>query len=207
MNEGGPPSFWKNPILWLQHLVTPYSAHERAGIKRTKYHENYGMGYNIEQQTKPQTLAFALSDSPVGLLSWIYEKMHGWTDDYPWTDDDILTWVSIYWFSTAGVAANLRIYYEVVNGTGSRNGVHHSRLLEYIPSVKYGISHFPMDISVAPNANALAMGNIVLQTRNPNGGHFAAVEHPEIVSRDLQTMLGKGGKAYGCVTGKSGYSQ
>lgn len=70
------------------------------------------MGYFNEQSTKPQTIGYALADSPVALLAWIYEKLHDWTDDYPWTEDEILTWVSIYWFSTAGPAASVRIYYE-----------------------------------------------------------------------------------------------
>lgn len=52
-----------------------------------KFFEN-GMGYYAVQSTKPQTLAFSLSDSPVGLLAWIYEKLVTWTDAYPWTDDE-----------------------------------------------------------------------------------------------------------------------
>jgi hypothetical protein len=67
----------------------------------------------MEQATKPQTLAYALNDSPVALLAWIYEKLHDWTDNYPWTDDEIFTWVSIYAFSRAGPGAAHRIYYEV----------------------------------------------------------------------------------------------
>lgn len=64
------------------------------------------------QSTQPQPIGFALGDSPVGLLAWMDEKLHDWTDAYPWTDDEIPTWVSIYWFSSAGPAASIRIYYE-----------------------------------------------------------------------------------------------
>ena len=53
-----------------------------------------------------------MTDSPVGLLAWIYEKLHDWTDSYPWTPVEILTWVSVYYFSTPGPAATQRIYYE-----------------------------------------------------------------------------------------------
>ncbi|KAF1344485.1 epoxide hydrolase N terminus-domain-containing protein [Delphinella strobiligena] len=56
--------------------------------------------------------SYALADSLEALLTWINEKLHDWTGVYPWTDDEILTWVSIYWSSTAGPAANLRIHYE-----------------------------------------------------------------------------------------------
>ena len=47
-----------------------------------------GQGYFEEQSTKPQTLGYLLADSPVGLLAWIYEKLVGWTDNYPWTEDE-----------------------------------------------------------------------------------------------------------------------
>ena len=46
------------------------------------------MGYMRQQSTRPQTLGYGLSDSPVGLLGWIYEKLVAWTDKYPWTDDE-----------------------------------------------------------------------------------------------------------------------
>jgi hypothetical protein len=46
------------------------------------------VGYSAEQSTQPQTLGYALADSPAGLLAWIYEKLHRWTDEYPWTDDE-----------------------------------------------------------------------------------------------------------------------
>ena len=199
------PSFWEHPILAIQHFLTPYSADERAGIEFTKSNQKREMGYDVLQQTKPQTLAYALSDSPVGLLAWMYEKLHGWVDDYPWTDDEILTWVSIYWFSTAGVAANLQIYYESVHS--DVDGVHYSQTLKYVPQVKTGVAHFPKDLTVHPNAWAATLGNVIYQSRNPHGGHFAAVEHPEILVRDLQAMMRKGGKAYGCVTGLDGYGK
>lgn len=198
-----PPSPWKQPLLWLHDKITPYSAHERAGLKRTADHEKNGKGYDIEQQTKPQTISCALADSPAALLAWIYEKLHEWTDAYPWTDDEILTWVSIYWFSTAGPAASTRIYYEATHAREGQIG--YERPMEYIPFVKYGISHFPMDIFVNPNTWAATLGDVVLQTRQPRGGHFAATEEPSAIVADLQTMFRKGGKAYGCVDDCDGY--
>ena len=198
VTEACAPSFSKHPILALEHLLVSYSAHERAGLERTAHHRQTGMGYDILQQTKPQTIAYALADSPIALLAWMYEKLHEWTDDYHWTDDEILTWVSIYWHSIAGPAASLRIYYESNHSTA--DGLPYERALSYIPHVKYGIAHFPKDLTVLPNAWAATLGNVVLQSRNPHGGHFAAVEHPEIIARDLQAMLGKGGRAYKCVS-------
>jgi hypothetical protein len=69
-------------------LLTPYSAEEKAGFERTMWYRNKASGYFIEQSTFPQTLAYGLTDSPVALLGWIYEKLVTWTDDYKWTDDE-----------------------------------------------------------------------------------------------------------------------
>ncbi|KAE8159616.1 hypothetical protein BDV40DRAFT_303074 [Aspergillus tamarii] len=54
---------------------------------------------------------YALTDSPVALLAWSYEKLHDWSDNYPWSEEEVCTWISIYWFSTAGPGGSLRIYY------------------------------------------------------------------------------------------------
>ena len=203
--EGTAPSFWNRPFLALQHLLTPYAADEQAALQRYKFHHKEGLGYDHLQKTKPQTLAYALADSPVGLLAWIYETLHDWTDAYPWTDDEILTWVSISWHSTAGARASSRINYESIHN--GADGVHYNRILEYILNVNFGIAHFYADAPALPNIWAAALGNVVLQTRNPRGGHFAALEQPEVIVRDLQTMLRRGGRAYGCVSGLDGYDE
>lgn len=91
------PTWLKHPVLALEHRVKPYSQHERNGFARSAWFLKEGSGYGAMHSTKPQTIGYALADSPVALLSWIYEKLHDWTDDYPWTDDEILTWISIYW--------------------------------------------------------------------------------------------------------------
>lgn len=155
----------------------------------------------MEQGTKPQTLGYALADSPVGLLAWIYEKLHDWTDGYPWTEDEVLTWVSIYWFSTAGVAANLRIYYEALHDTQFGR----DRTEKWILHVKLGLAHFPKELTVVPKSWGRTMGPVVYESENESGGHFAAWEKPEAIVRDLQEMFGKGGGAHGVVKGKAGY--
>jgi hypothetical protein len=103
------------PMLALQHAVTPYTEKDKQGFQRLQWVINEGRGYLGEQTTKPQTVAYVLNDSPVALLAWIYEKLHDWTDSYPWTDDEIFTWISIYQFSRAGPGASHRIYYEAVH--------------------------------------------------------------------------------------------
>lgn len=86
--SGAPPRLASHPLIWLAHALTPYTPSERAGLARTGWFERWGRGYAAEQATRPQTLGYALADSPVGLLAWIYEKLVEWTDGYAWTDDE-----------------------------------------------------------------------------------------------------------------------
>lgn len=83
-----------------------------------------------------------MNDSPTALLAWIYEKLHDWSDDYQWTDDEIFTWISVYHFSTAGPGAAGRIYYEVANTKEGPNSVIRAKVEEYIPGVKLGLGEF-----------------------------------------------------------------
>ena len=197
------PSFPKpnQPLLFLQFLFTPFSAEERAGLERLKRIQDQGIGYFKMQSTKPQTIGYSQADSPAGLLAWIYEKLHDWTDDYPWTDDEILTWISIYLFSRAGPAAASRIYYEVIQHMESRL----AKTAAWVPGVKLGISYFPKELANVPKLWAKTMGPVVLQSEHEKGGHFAAWENPEALVSDLRAMFGKNGGAYGVVKGHSGY--
>jgi len=142
MIRGLQPTFSKHPVLALQHAVTPYSEKDKAGFQRTEWFAKEGRGYFMEQSTKPQTLAYALNDSPVALLAWIYEKLHDWTDSYPWTEDEIFTWVSIYQFSRAGPGAAHRIYYEVMHTKPGPRSVTRAVVEKYIGGVKLGLGEF-----------------------------------------------------------------
>ena len=211
-DSANPPQLLTNPLLYLQSKVGPYSPRERVGVDRSKWFKEEGSGYNLEQSTKPQTIGYALADSPVALLSWIYEKLHDWTDSYPWTDDEILTWVSIYWFSTAGPAASCRIYYEIGHDgppghlakTGKKEKLTRDKLVSYIP-VKTGASQFPQDIHVLPRTWVATMGDMVFQREHEQGGHFSAWERPDTLVKDLRDMFGKSGGAYNVIAGRSGY--
>lgn len=181
--------------------MTPYNARDKAGFARTKWFAEEGTGYRLTQATKPQTLGYSLTDSPIGLLSWILEKLHDWTDAYPWTDDEILTWVSIYYFSRAGPAASLRIYYEAAHT--SVDGVHRDRTQTWIPKVKLGLLHSPKELTVQPVLWGRTMGPVVFESVKTKGGHFFAWEQPEELVDDLRKMFGKGGPCYRIVSGKS----
>lgn len=196
-----PPTWTANPLLALQHAVTPYSSREKDYLKRLEWFATEGSGYNKQQGTKPQTIGYALQDSPVALLAWIYEKLHDWTDSYPWTDDEVLTWVSIYYFSTAGPAASTRIYYESIHS----KGLNYSVLTKWIPGVKLGLAYFPREIHPVPKMWGRTLGPVVFSSEYDSGGHFAAHERPEAIVDDLRKMFGKKGGAYGVIKGKDGY--
>ncbi|KAG8410284.1 hypothetical protein J3458_017997 [Metarhizium acridum] len=180
--------------LWfgLQYLLGQYSHTDKQWLARTLWYFAEGAGYMMQQSTKPSTLGFSLADSPVALLGWIYEKLHDWTDDYPWTDDEILTWVSIYQFSTAGPAASLRIYYEAYHSRKAS-----FRCTRYVPSVPLGISYYPKDLFVVPKSWGKCLGPVVYEATHTHGGHFAALEKPELFVADLQSMFGEKGGAHG----------
>lgn len=197
----GPPSWIKHPLLSLQHAITPYSDRDRKGLERVQWFRGEGSGYQKEHSTKPQTVGYSLNDSPVGLLAWIYEKLHDWTDAYPWTDDEILTWISIYWFSRAGPAATTRIYYEFFHDP-SKLPVQAG---QYNAKVPMGLAHFPKELYVVPKIWGRTLGPVVYESDNDRGGHFAAWERPEIIVADLRKMFGKRGGAYGVVKERNGY--
>ncbi|KAK1961556.1 epoxide hydrolase [Colletotrichum sublineola] len=184
-----PPSPFENPWQYLKNLV-PLTDKERKGIERSQWFRKEGFGYNLEQSTKPSTVGLAWADSPVALLSWIVEKLHDWTDSYPWTDDEILTWISIYQFSRAGPEASARIYYEVNHPQWPKE------LTGWVPRVKLGVSIFPMDLSVPPMSHAKTLGPVVFAVTHGDGGHFAAHERPEVLVKDLREMFSKGGGAH-----------
>ncbi|KAF9041673.1 hypothetical protein BJ165DRAFT_1406570 [Panaeolus papilionaceus] len=166
------PTLKSSPYNYLTTLLTPYTEAEKEGLKCTAW----------------------FLDEPVGLLAWIYEKLVKRSDGYNWEDDDILTWISIYLFSTAGPAASSRIYYEVVN---------QKRNLPP-PTIPKGQSSFPKEILVVPKA-WLWSPYLVFTSEHKEGGHFAAHEKPDALVADLRTMFGRGGACGGIVKGREGY--
>ncbi|KAI3609549.1 epoxide hydrolase [Moniliophthora roreri] len=176
---------------------TKYTAQDLKVLERSKWFQTKGFGYFQEQSTQPQTLGYSLADSPVGLLAWIYEKLIAWTDEYPWEDDEVLTWISVYWFSRSGPAASVRTYYEVAQSGGFGSGPE--------PTIPVGYSFFPKEIGLGPKS-WYTDKHIVFTSDHERGGHFAAHEKPDALVADLRKMFGKGGPAYGVVPGKDGYA-
>ncbi|KAI0754245.1 alpha/beta-hydrolase [Daedaleopsis nitida] len=198
---GAPPTLFGSPFAYLKSFLISSDASAMKRLASTKHHITKGTGYFRVQATKPQTIGYALADSPVGLLAWIYEKLVIWSDKYPWTDDEVLTWISIYWFSRAGPAASVRIYYELTGG-----GTHDANAGTKWMSVPVGASYFPVEIFQFPKEWSHSMGKLVFESEHDKGGHFAAHENPEALAGDLRKMFGKGGPAYAVVPGKNGYA-
>lgn len=192
-----PPTFFGHPYLYIKHALFSYTEQELKGLARMQWFRQHGNGYFLEQSTQPQTLGYSLADSPAGLLAWIYEKLVNWTDKYEWEDDEVLTWISIYWFSRAGPAASVRIYYETQHSG--------ERMNPPTSTIPFGVSYFPMELLRAPLTWIQTIGNVVFQSSHERGGHFAAHERPDDLADDLRKMFGKGGAAYGVVPGKDGY--
>jgi len=142
-------------------------------------------GYSGIQGTKPQTLGYGLNDSPVGLAAWIVEKFRAWCDcdddiESTFTKDDLLTNITIYWV-TGTITSSTRLYYE------SRNTAP-SRPLGYI-DVPTGAALFPKEINFPPRRWAEARYNVVRWTEMPRGGHFAALEQPNLLVEDLRAFF------------------
>jgi len=204
MDHGSKPTWTSHPLLALQQSLRPFTSYELNGLQRSRWFRKEGIGYFNTQSTKPQTIGYALSDSPVALLAWIYEKLVTWTDSYPWTPDEICKWISIYWFSTAGPAASVILYWEAQHpqpGVFTREDT-----LRWMPGVKLGLSHFPKELRVLPSSWTRTQGPVVFEKTHGEGGHFAAWEKPHLIVDDLRKMFGKGGGAYGCIPGRNGYA-
>jgi hypothetical protein len=192
-----PPSPLSTPLLVLQYLTGRLTPAEKEGLKRAKDFSENGSGYNNIQKTRPHTLGFALADSPVGLLAWLYEKLRDWTGEYPWSDDEILTWVSIYLLSDAGPDASIRLYYDIVNPTASAGVDGKIETFMKHSSVPSGLSYFPKDVIVLPSSWGRMLGPVAFEKRHTEGGHFAAYEKPELLVADVRELVRSVGISFG----------
>jgi epoxide hydrolase len=160
------------------------SAEERHALKEYSGTVADGFGYFRIQSTRPQTLAYALTDSPVGLCAWIAEKFYAWTDcrgdirnAVSW--DDLLTNIALYWF-TGTIGSSVRLYKEFIQ-TGARGEPRLGRC-----AVPTGAAIYPREIQRPPKAWVEHQYNLVHWFKAERGGHFAALEQPEIFAEDLR---------------------
>jgi epoxide hydrolase len=141
-------------------------------------------GANHLQATKPETIGFALADSPAGQAAWIYDKFQSKTDNNGLAEDalstdEILDAISLYWF-TNSAASSARIYWE--NKSGSMAGPH--------LSLPVAVTVFPRDIPLLPRSWIEATySDLIHYGEADKGGHFAAFEQPEIMISEIRTGL------------------
>jgi len=157
---------------------------ERARLDALRAFRATGSGYFAIQSSRPQTLAYGLTDSPAGQLAWITEKFGEWTDgglpDEAVDRDQLLTNVTLYWLTgTAGSSA--RLYYETARARAWGPAVH--------STAPTGVAVFPREIALPIRRFAEQTDNIVHWTEFGRGGHFAAMEVPDLLVGDIREFF------------------
>ncbi|WP_114814347.1 epoxide hydrolase family protein [Paraburkholderia kururiensis] len=142
--------------------------------------------YAAVQSTKPQTLSYAMSDSPVGLAAWIVEKFRSWSDcdgdlERVFTMDQLLTDISLYWFGHM-LDASFRIYRE--NRLRPLAFGPHERV-----ATPLGVALFPRELPTPPRSWVERVFDVQRWTPMPRGGHFAALEQPELLVEDIRAFF------------------
>jgi epoxide hydrolase len=161
------------------------TAAELDRVKRADAWQNEETGYQRIQGTKPQTLGYALNDSPVGLAAWIVEKFRSWCDcngnpETIFTKDELLTNITLYWL-TQTATSSARIYYENAHAAP----VPASRRID----APTACADFPKEVIWSPRKWMEARYNITRWTAMPRGGHFAAFEQPELFVDDVRAFF------------------
>lgn len=164
----------------LSELDAEEAERTRASWKRFQHFRSEQQGYADIQSTRPQTLAYGLTDSPVGQLAWIAEKFHEWAASS--VDRDLLlTNVMLYWLTrTAGSSA--RLYYERAHAAYWGSAPEPSR-------APTAVAHFPEENFVLLRHIAARTNNIVQWTDHARGGHFAALEEPDALVEDIRRFF------------------
>lgn len=174
---------------WHLFTVSPDDLSE-AEKKYLEAGQKWGLqegAYAALQTTKPQTLAYGLNDSPVGLAGWIVEKFRAWSDcggdvEKRFSKDELLTNLMIYWV-TQTIGSSFLPYAE-----SQRQPPQNAQGRVEVPT---GVAIFPKDIVPAPREYAERFFNLQHWTQMPRGGHFAALEEPELFVQDLREFFGE----------------
>jgi pimeloyl-ACP methyl ester carboxylesterase len=168
----------------LVHDPTTVTPAEQAHLDEVASWSATEGAYEHQQQTRPLTLAPALSDSPVGLLSWLVEKHRAWSDcggdvASRFSDDYLIGLASLYWF-TGSASTSLRPYWEFAAG-------HTTRVSKV--AVPTALAIFPYDLTHPPRSWAERTYDVVRYTTMPRGGHFAPHEEPALLAADITAFL------------------
>ena len=160
------------------------SAAEKAYFAARATWQDVEGAYGHQHGTRPQTLAYGLTDSPAGLAAWILEKFRVWSDCggdplNAFSMDDLLTNISIYWF-TGTISSSIRLYKEM-RGDPLRFG---DRI-----TPPFAFAQFPVEIPCPPREVAEHYFNVRQWTVMPRGGHFAAMEQPALLADDIKRFF------------------
>jgi microsomal epoxide hydrolase len=171
------------PVRRDPSMLSNPNAEEKVYLAQLNNFLKEETGYQWIQGTKPQTLAFGLTDSPAGLAAWIVEKFHAWTDNKGSPEDavsrdEMLANISLYWF-TGAIGSSFWPYYSRMHGPWP------------IPdgetvAVPMGYAEFPREILSPPRSLAArTFTDIRRWTRMEKGGHFAALEQPDALAQEI----------------------
>lgn len=165
-----------------------YGPGEDDWYERTRAKRRLIDSHVLVHRRDPQTLAYALNDSPAGLAAWIVERRRNWSDcggdvERRFTKDDLLTTISLYWF-TQTFHTSARLY---ADSFGSPFAPAHDRAPEV--EAPTGIAVFPEDVVLIPRAVAARRANLTRWTVMPRGGHFAPMEEPELLVEDVRAFF------------------
>jgi microsomal epoxide hydrolase len=164
----------------------PLSDEEQADVARTTAFMEKGSAYQQIQGKNPQTLSYGLTDSPAGLAGWIVEKFHHWTHhpdgdlETAVTRDQILANLTVYWITNT-INASTRLYYE-----SQKTGRFPPFDRLEIPT---GCAVFPGEIIRMPETWARNLYNVTHYKRFDRGGHFAALEEPDLFIADVREFF------------------
>ena len=168
----------------------PLTDAEQAYLEQNQAWADVERGYSSIQSTKPQTVGYGLNDSPAGLAAWILEKWRSWTEsggdlDQSFERDFLLTTVTLYWV-TQTITSSLRDYYDnrfLADPIGPDDFVSTPTAFAVFP-------HHHVPEGEPPREWMERLYDVRRWTVMPRGGHFAAVEQPELVARDVAAFFG-----------------
>jgi pimeloyl-ACP methyl ester carboxylesterase len=177
------------PALELDGL----SAADRVRAEKFNKFRDEGLGYLILQSTRPQTLAYSLSDSPVGQLAWVVEKFHEWTDPAAMLPeeavdrDQLLTNVSIFWFTGSGASAAHAVYEGMQAWRAFAAQQESGAAQPWQAGPPTGVAVFAADTTIRSLMDPL--GRIEHWSEYDRGGHFAAMEVPDLLTDDIRAFF------------------
>ena len=176
-------------ILTMRHADGPKGPEEQAWAARFEQEQELENGYRTQQATKPQTLSYAMNDSPVGVAAWIIEKFNSWSDtegddiESVHTKDELLTNIMIYLVTGTFNSASW-IYYGRREEGGRLLGTDGKRV-----EVPTACALFPAELLAwPPRSYVERLYNVTQWTEMPRGGHFGAMEQPELFVEDVRAF-------------------